>query len=328
MIINNLLELKKIVKAYKASGLNIGCITGSFDLLHKGHKKAIKFCKENCDKLIVLVNSDKSIKRYKGPTRPIENQNKRIENLNKVYKDCHYFLFDDLIPNKLIELIKPDVYFLSGEWANSPVEKLVIDKYGGEIKSHPLVRNESTSKYVGKESRSRGAIFLDRDGTINEDFEYICSVEKILVKKENLEGLVKMAKLNYSIFIVTNQSGVSKGYFTENKVNEINEYIVSLVHNRGGRVDKVYYDISDSNSPSIFRKPNIGMVEQAVSEYGISLSKSWIIGDKDTDIAVGKFANMKTILIKNNKYIYKFPLSPDFKVANLDEAYKIISKYD
>jgi len=328
MIINNLVELEKIISELKENNSKIGCITGSFDLLHDGHKEAIKFSKENCDELIVLVNSDQSIKKYKGPTRPIENENKRIENLDSLYNDCYFFLFDYLIPNILIEIIKPNIYFLSDEWVSSPIEKLVIDKYGGEIKSHPTVIGESTTKYIPKDSNSKGAIFLDRDGTINEDFGYIDSTEKIEIKKNNLDGLVKMAYLDFSIFVVTNQSGVSKGLFTEKKLKEINNHLVNVVHLNGGRIDKVYYDTSDSNSPSSFRKPHIGMVEQAVSEYGISLSKSWIIGDKDTDIELGKNCNMKTILIKNSKYPYKFLLSPDFKVNNLDEAYKIIIKYN
>ena len=94
MIINNLVELEKIISELKENNSKIGCITGSFDLLHDGHKEAIKFSKENCDNLIVLVNSDQSIKKYKGPTRPIESENKRIENLNNLYNDCYFFLFD------------------------------------------------------------------------------------------------------------------------------------------------------------------------------------------------------------------------------------------
>ena len=327
MIINNLLGLEKIISELKANDSKIGCITGSFDLLHDGHKEAIKFSKENCDELIVLVNSDQSIKKYKGPTRPIESENKRIENLNHLFNDCYYFSFDYLIPNILIEIIQPDIYFLSDEWASSPIEKLVIDNYGGEIKPHPIIVGESTSKYIPKDSKSKGAIFLDRDGTINKDFGYIDSTEKIQIKQTNLDGLVKMAQLDFSIFVVTNQSGVSKGLFTEKKLKEINNYLVNVVHENGGRIDKVYYDTSDSSNPSSFRKPNTGMVERAVKEFGISLSKSWIIGDKDTDIELGKFTNLKTIYVMNKKYPYKFVLSPDFKVSNLIEAYNTIKDY-
>lgn len=327
MIINNLVELEKIISELKDNNSKIGCITGSFDLLHDGHKEAIKFSKENCDKLIVLVNSDQSIKKYKGPTRPIESENKRIENLNNLYNDCYFFLFDYLIPNILIEIIKPNIYFLSGEWVSSPVEKLVIDKYGGEIKPHPTVIGESTTKYIHKDSKSKRAIFLDRDGTINEDFGYIDSTEKIEIKKTNLDGLVKMAYLDFSIFVVTNQSGVSKGLFTEKKLKEINNHLVNVVHVNGGRIDKVYYDTSDSSNPSSFRKPNTGMVEKAVNEFGISLSKSWIIGDKDTDIELGKFTNLKTIYVMNKKYPYKFELRPDFTVSNLVEAYSLIKEH-
>ena len=69
------------------------------------------------------------------------------------------------------------------------------------------------------------------------------------------------------------------------------------------------------------------MVEKAVNEFGISLSKSWIIGDKDTDIELGKFTNLKTIYVMNKKYPYKFELLPDFTVSNLVEAYSLIREH-
>ena len=103
---------------------------------------------------LILIN----IKKYKGPTRPIESENKRIENLDNLFNDCYLFLFDYLIPNILLEIIKPNIYFLSDQWISSPIEKLVIDKYGGEIKPHPIVIG-NTTKYIPKDAKSKGQYF-------------------------------------------------------------------------------------------------------------------------------------------------------------------------
>ncbi len=326
MILDNIEELKETVEDINRKNYSIGCITGSFDLLHEGHKYAIENCKTKVDKLFVLLNSDNSIKQYKGPNRPIENQEIRIQNINNYENECYYFIFDKLIPNDILEIIKPNKYFISKEWSTSPVESLVLDKQYTKIESHPFLSGFSTSNLVSKEKISSGAIFLDRDGTINEDLGYISDEKDLFISEENILGLQKLAKLNFKIFIITNQSGVSKKYFSEKKLIKINNCLLKKIHNFGGRIDKVFYDISNSESPSKNRKPNIGMVQQAVVEYGVALSKSWIVGDKDTDIITGKFSNMKTIYIKNSKYPYKSILEPDYKVNNLNDAYQIIKK--
>lgn len=327
MILDDIDHLKETVQYLKKNKLTIGCITGSFDLLHEGHKYAIEHCKSKVDKLFVLLNSDDSIKKYKGPNRPVENQEIRIDKINSYDKDCYYFIFDNLIPNKFLEVIQPNIYFLSEEWSTSPVESLVLDKTKTKITSHPFLPGFSTTNKVPKENISLGAIFLDRDGTINEDLGYISEEKDLFISNENKIGLQNLAKLEFKIFIITNQSGVSKNYFSEATLLKLNKFLLNEIHGFGGRIDDVYYDTSSSDNPSINRKPNIGMVEKAVKEYKVALSKSWIIGDKATDIMTGKFSNMKTIYIENSKYTYNSNLEPDYKASNLYDAYKIIKNY-
>ncbi len=296
-------------------------------MLHEGHKFAIEHCKSKVDKLFVLLNSDSSIKKYKGPNRPIENQEIRIQNINNYDEDCYYFIFDNLIPNDILKIINPNKYFLSEEWVTSPVESLVLDMTKTKIISHPFLPGFSTTNKVPRENTSLGAIFLDRDGTINEDLGYISEEKDLLISNENKIGLQNLAKLEFKIFIITNQSGVSKNYFSEAMLLKLNKFLLNEIHEFGGRIDDVFYDTSSSDNPSVNRKPNIGMVEKAVKEYKVALSKSWIIGDKDTDIMTGKLSNMKTIYIKNSKYPYNSNLEPDYKASNLQDAYKIIKKY-
>ena len=124
--------------------------------------------------------------------------------------------------------------------------------------------------------------------------------------------------------IVTNQSGVSKGLLDIDTLNVINDKIIEIIEKHKGRIDKVYYDTSNSDNPSQFRKPNNGMILKACNEFDISLKDSWMIGDKDSDIKLGKMCNMKTIYIENKNYVYDSEIKPDFYVKNLLEASKII----
>ena len=327
MIINNINELKKNLENLKYQNKKIGTISGGFDIFHAGHKSSLKYCLGKVDHLIVLVNSDLSIKLYKGKNRPINSLKYRLEKLDNFLPEASFFSFNEIVPNEILKIIKPDIYFLSEEWAKNPVEKLVTKNFGGLIEVHPQVKNISTTKLIKETKQSNGAIFLDRDGTINKDTGYLKSVDDIEVSKENIEGIKKMSQLKLKLFIVTNQSGIAKNLVTLDQFKLVNAKIIEILSNGGGRIDKTFFDTSDGSNPSFKRKPNLGMIYEALQEFDIALVKSWMIGDKDSDVLLGKFCNMKTIYVKNKVYEYNSDLKPDFEVNNLNEAYNIIEKY-
>ena len=326
MIIKNLEELIHLVKNARKNKYSIGAMSGGYDLLHEGHQLAINKSSNKVDKLFVLVNSDYSIRKYKGRSRPINKENIRINKLEKFNENNFYFLFDELIPNNILEIIKPDIYFVPPSWSNSPIELLVLSNFKTKIEVHPFIQGVSTTS-ISNNKISSGAIFLDRDGTINQDTGYIKDIFEVKISKENYEGLKKLSNLDIPMFIVTNQSGVSKNLLTKEEFKIVNNHIISLINENGGRIDKTYYDFSNNKKPSKYRKPNIGMVEQAIEDFDISLSNSWMIGDKDTDILLGKKCNMKTILIDNTQYEYKSIIKPEFVCKNLLEASDIIEKH-
>tara|TARA_B100001093_G_C26859867_1_gene1029467 strand:- start:1032 stop:2012 length:981 start_codon:yes stop_codon:yes gene_type:complete len=323
LIFNN---TKNLLEALNTSRNNnkIGVISGSFDVLHEGHKFALDFCKSKVDKLVVLINSDESIRLYKGNERPILKLVERLNDLDVYDNELFICMFDDLIPNYFLEKIKPDVYFLSKDWIKNPVENPVLEKYNIELLEHPELTNISTTKLNPNFDKSIGAIFFDRDGTINKDVDYLHSIDKIEISSKNLKAISKLSELNYLNIIVSNQSGVGRGYFNEKSVEKINDKIINIIIDNNGQIDNIYFDTSTPENPSKNRKPNIGMILQARADYNISLKNSWVIGDKDTDIELGKKCNMKTIYIKNDKYRYKSDFKPDHIVKNLIEAYKII----
>lgn len=326
MIIKNFENLILKCKHIKEKNQTIGMISGSFDRLHEGHKHALSYSKKHSDHLVVLVNSNNSVRTYKGKNRPFDDIKLRLENLDKFDNQFIIYEFDSLIPNYYIETLRPDFYFLHEEWSNNPVEKSMIEKVNCKLVIHPSLHGFSTSNIVEKKIKENSAIFFDRDGTINEDIGYLTKISEIKISNENLKGIKLISKLNYLNIIITNQSGVGKGYLTTNKLIKINESLVNQIQAFGGRIDKIYFDVSSDENPSKFRKPNNGMLLQAVDEFNIVLKNSWLIGDKDTDIELAKKNNVKSIYIENNMYKYKSEFRFDYKAKNLLEAYKIIKQ--
>ena len=130
----------------------------------------------------------------------------------------------------------------------------------------------------------RPALFLDRDGVINVDRGYV-------VKQEDFEfypgifELCRIAKsLGYLIFVVTNQSGIERGYYTEQNFLKLNDWMCTVFKAHGADIDKVYY------CPFLYstdRKPMPGMILRAAQEFDVDLSRSVLVGDKETDIQAG-----------------------------------------
>jgi len=153
------------------------------------------------------------------------------------------------------------------------------------------------------------AVFLDRDGTIIEDVGYLDDCSKIKFLPRVSEAIKLLNKSGFKVIIVTNQSGVARGYFTEDTVKEINRYTQESLAKRGAFIDKIYYcphhvegTIEEYRKDCNWRKPNPGMIEEAAREFEIDLENSFVIGDKSIDIEAGRRAGCKTILLASEKH--------------------------
>lgn len=169
------------------------------------------------------------------------------------------------------------------------------------------------------------AVFLDRDGVINYDTNYVHKIEDF----EFISGSKKAVKLlnqaGYKIFIISNQSGIGCGYYTEDDVETLHKYMIGEIEKVGGKIEKIYYCPHVLEANCECRKPNPYFVFQAQKEFDIDLSKSFFIGDRDVDFACGKNAGLKTISVLSG-HKAKREVIPDIVVANLVSAAKIISK--
>jgi D,D-heptose 1,7-bisphosphate phosphatase len=183
----------------------------------------------------------------------------------------------------------------------------------------------------------RPALFLDRDGTINHDPGYIRDPEIVRLidgVAENLKDLKK--KFGFKLIIISNQAGVAKGLMTVEEVEAVNKRVKDLLEENGVAIDDIYYcpyhPDFDPPEKSKCRKPSPFMILQAAKDHDIDLSRSFMIGDRASDIEAGINANVKTILIANDIYdneienLINDGKKPNFVAADFYEINKYITQ--
>ncbi len=152
------------------------------------------------------------------------------------------------------------------------------------------------------------AVFLDRDGVINEDFGYVHKIENFHIYPEVFPALRKLQEAGYKLLVVTNQSGIAVGYYTEGDFLKLTEYMLKVFEKEGIKIDKVYYCphhpegiIPELTMKCDCRKPESGMIRQGIQEFNIDPSASFLIGDKETDIKAAHKEGIKAALVKTGQ---------------------------
>lgn len=149
------------------------------------------------------------------------------------------------------------------------------------------------------------AIILDRDGTINVEKDYLHKIEDFEFEEGVIEGLKILSNLGYIFIVVTNQSGIARGYYTEEDLQILNDYIGKCLEEEGIKIEKFYYcphhlekGIGKYKIDCECRKPKPGMLEEAIKEFNIDRDKSFMIGDNISDIEAGINAKVTPILVE------------------------------
>lgn len=152
------------------------------------------------------------------------------------------------------------------------------------------------------------AIFLDRDGTINVEKHYLYKIEDFEFLPRAIDGLKKLQDAKYKLIIITNQSGIARGYYTEEDFLQLNGWMIRYLIERGIRIEKVYYcphlpnaKVDKYRKICTCRKPELDLYKQAVKEFDIDLSTSYAIGDKVRDCSICKSTDCKGFLIAENE---------------------------
>ena len=144
-------------------------------------------------------------------------------------------------------------------------------------------------------------IFLDRDGVINYDYGYVSKIDNFEFIEGVFEACKYFQKLNYEIIIVTNQSGIGRGYYSEKEFYTLTQWILNRFKEQEINILKVYFCPHTPEEKCRCRKPNIGMIENACKDFDIDLDNSWLIGDKITDIQTAINANIKNYILIDSK---------------------------
>lgn len=165
-------------------------------------------------------------------------------------------------------------------------------------------------------------IFLDRDGTINVDHGYVHRVEDWDWVHGAIEAIKKFSEAGYLLAIVTNQSGIGHGLYTEQDMVKVHRCMVEKLKSEGVQLAAVMHCPHRRDGGCGCRKPEKGMIDEVIKIVGpVDFSDSWVIGDKEADVGLGKNAGTKTALIRGRFWQEdKLEVKPDLVVDSLAEA--------
>lgn len=235
----------------------------------------------------------------------------------------------DLFPKMLEKGIKlagyKSIEFIKDCGTPERLDKVCIDFLSGKIEATTLDRKQSV-------------IFLDRDGTINEDFGYITNPRNFKLLSRVDEAIGKINTSSYRAVVLTNQPVIARGDCTLDTLTQIHNKLETLLGFSGAYLDNIYFcphhpDRGFPNEVSLLkfecqcRKPNIGMVQLAVKEMNINLGTSWMIGDTTTDILTARKAGLRSILVSTGQagLDYKFAVYPNYTLPDLFSAVNFIT---
>ncbi|MCH8284932.1 HAD family hydrolase [candidate division KSB1 bacterium] len=179
------------------------------------------------------------------------------------------------------------------------------------------------------------AVFLDRDGTISVEIGYIDNPADLKLFPFSVEALSELQKMGFKLVVVTNQSGVARGKFTESQVHEVNKMLRRLLGEKDVTLDEIYVcphipggAVTEYGIECLCRKPGIEMLTRAQNKFKINMSNSYKVGDKISDVDCGKNAGTKSILVMTGYGEEQEKLlqdrspdeQPDFVADSLKEA--------
>lgn len=169
------------------------------------------------------------------------------------------------------------------------------------------------------------AIFLDRDGVINKEKEYLYKIEEF----EFIDGVFETLKLlqsnNYLLFIITNQSGIARDYYTKEDFDILNSWMLKEFEKNKIKISQVEFCPHIDKDNCNCRKPKTGMIDNILKNFEIDLKNSWLIGDKDSDIKCARKSNIKnTIQVKSGHSFDEKKSQADFVLKSIVEVKDII----
>jgi len=167
-------------------------------------------------------------------------------------------------------------------------------------------------------------LILDRDGVIIADRVYVHRIEDLEILPGVVKGLRKFRDASFKLIVVTNQAGIARGIYAVEDLNKFQTELLRRLEAKGIKIEKTYHcpHHPKFTGDCECRKPKAGMIRLAEKELDFDASNAIFIGDKDSDIELGKNCGGLTVLIENNQY--QSSVKPDFKAKNLNHAFNLL----
>jgi D-glycero-D-manno-heptose 1,7-bisphosphate phosphatase len=178
---------------------------------------------------------------------------------------------------------------------------------------------------TGSPNESWPAIFLDRDGTLMRDVDYCGDPKKVEVYPEAAGALRRLKEKGYKLVVITNQSGIGRGYFSEEVYRQVEKEFLRQLGD--GLIDASYHCPDLPTSNSIRRKPGPGMVFEAQRDHRLDLRRSFFVGDKASDIGCGENAGVRTILVQTGYGAGEKNCGSDWVARDIAHAADIILQH-
>ncbi len=324
--------LKKIPKKFKNSKIFIikeknklgtaGCIVNILDKLGKSFfvvngdtffdiniRDLEKKTNDNTSKIGIGLKyslTHKDYKSYQIKNNLVTGYNKNNKKNKLVCGGIYYFkknVFDRLKKRNLD--IDHDIVSQYTK-KNRKITAVIYNKDFIDIGTYYFLKK--AKKFIEKKNY-RPAAFLDRDGVINHDYEYV-HMQKNFVWKKNIFKAIKLLNdSGFRVFIITNQAGIANGFYSEKKFKILNSWMLKQFMKHGSFIDQVYYcpyhpiaKIKKYRKKTNMRKPGNGMIIRAFNDWKIKRKGSFLIGDTSADIEAGKKSNLKSYFVKSNIY--------------------------
>jgi len=184
---------------------------------------------------------------------------------------------------------------------------------------------------VPEQSPLRAAVFLDRDGTISEEVGYLNHASRFRMFPYVAAAIHRFNEAGLPVIVVTNQSGVGRGYFPESLVHAVNELMAQQLAEKGAKIDATYYCPHTSAQNCGCRKPRTGMLDRAALEYTLDLHRSFVVGDRYADVELARNAGARSVLVRTGYgegeltwHAAAWPSQPDFVAEDLAHAADLI----
>ena len=294
----------------EATACRIGFTCGSFDLLHAGHAQYLAEARGLCDRLIVAVNSDDSVRRYKNPLRPVNPEDQRMYVVAALASVDAVTRMDHDRPLALLERWKPDLYIKGGDYSADALRSGdAVRSWGGEVRTIEPRFSSSSSAMLERaallelhakpdstpEQPSRGLVLLDRDGTLIRNIPFLHDPAQVELLPGVIENLLRLQEAGFTLAMVSNQQGLGLGYYTMQDFIAVNQRLLAQLGPRGVRIARIYFCPHSVAEQCECRKPAAGMILRAMRDFKTPAARTFIVGDHDADFAAARTAGCHAV---------------------------------